>query len=141
MFRPTCAIVHDQPVGDMDRAIGVCRHLGVVSYEDDSHAMNVQPLEHPQDLVAGMRIEIAGRLVGQQQRGVIDQCPGDGDPLLLSAGHLRGLVAHPLGQADLLEQRLAQPPRVVAGRPAEGVVQRHEDVVQGRRPRQEIEAL
>ena len=54
----------------------------------------LQPLEHPQDLVAGTRIEIARRFVGQQQCRAIDQGPGDGDSLLLAAGHLRRLVVH-----------------------------------------------
>ena len=35
----------------------------------------------------------------------------------------------------------ASPPRVAAGRPPQGVVQRHQDVVQGRRSRQQVEAL
>ena len=123
IFARLARIVRDQPVGDVDRAIGVAGHFGVVGHEDDRDALGVQPLEHPQDLVAGPRIEVAGRFVGQQQCGAIDQGPGDGDPLLLAAGHLRRLVVHAIGQPDLLEQRLGQPPRLAAGRPPQGVVQ------------------
>ena len=42
------------------------------------------------DLPAGLAVEIAGRLVGQQQRGPADEGAGEGDPLLLAAGQLAG---------------------------------------------------
>ena len=60
---------------------------------------------------------------------------------ILAAGHLRGLVVGPRRQPDLLEQRRGQLPRVDAGRPPQGVIQRHQDIVQGGSPRQEVEAL
>ena len=40
------------------------------------------------DLVRGPRVEIAGRLVGQQQLGGVDQRARDRDALLLAAGEL-----------------------------------------------------
>ena len=43
----------------------------------------VQPV--PQE-VAGLRVEPGGRLVEQQQLGVVDQGPGDGEPPLHAAG-------------------------------------------------------
>ena len=89
----------------------------------------------------GVRIEIAGRFVGQQQGRPVDQRPGDGDPLLLAARHLRRLVVHAIGQADPFEERLGQFTRPATGRPGHGVVQRHEHVVKRRRPRQQVEAL
>ena len=142
---PRGRLVGDQPVGNVDRAIGVGGHFGVVRYDDDRDALGVQPLEHPQDLVARLRIEVAGRLVGQQERGTIDEGPCNRHPLLLAAGHLRRLVVQPGGQPHLLEQRLGQPPglatRVGARRPPLGVVQRHQDIVQGRRSPQEVETL
>ena len=44
----------------------------------------------PQHPLAGGEVERPGRLVAQQQRGVLGQRPGDGHPLLLAAGKLRG---------------------------------------------------
>ena len=49
-------------------------------------------------LVCG--VEVAGRLVGQDDVGVVDQRPGDGHALLLAAGELRGPVVEPVAQAD-----------------------------------------
>ena len=90
--------------------MGVGRHLGIVRHEDDRDPLGVELLEHPQDLDAGVRVEVAGRLVGQHQRGVIHQRPGDGHALHLAAGHLRRLVLGPIGQADAIQKHLGQPP-------------------------------
>ena len=66
------------------------------------------------DLVAGLGVELAGRLVGQDEHRLLDQGPGDGHALLLAAGELVGAVVEPVPQADLLEQ-LGGP--LAAGRP------------------------
>ena len=39
-----------------------------------------------QDLVAGLAVEVAGRLVAKQDRGIGDDGAGDADALLLAAG-------------------------------------------------------
>jgi hypothetical protein len=39
---------------------------------------------------AGVVVEVAGRLVGQQQRGPVHQRARDGHALLLAAGELAG---------------------------------------------------
>ena len=54
-------------------------------------------------LFAGTAVQVAGRLIGQEQRRVFHQRPGDGDTLLLAAGQLDGAVVHPVGQAYLGE--------------------------------------
>ena len=108
----------DQAVDDADRAMGVGGHLGIVRHQDDGDPLGVELLEHPQDFHAGVRIEVAGRLVGQQQRGAIDQRPGDGHPLLLAAGHLRRLVVGAVGQPDAVQQRLRPAPGLGAGQAA-----------------------
>ena len=56
------------------------------------------------DLVAGLRVELAGRLVGQDQDRLLDQRPGDRHPLLLAAGELVRPVVEPVAQADLRQQ-------------------------------------
>ena len=99
-------VVLDQTVGDADGSMGVGCHVRVVCHQDDSDALGIELLKHPQDFHARVRIEVAGRLVGQQQGGVVDQCPGDRHALLLSAGHLRRLVVGPFGQPDQLQEGL-----------------------------------
>ena len=51
-----------------------------------------------------MTVEIARRLVRQQQRGIAYNRAGDGDPLLLPAGKLLGQVVHPFFQAHQFER-------------------------------------
>ena len=42
------------------------------------------------------RVEVAGRLVGQDELGVVHQAAGDGHALLLAAGELRRPMLEPL---------------------------------------------
>lgn len=48
---------------------------------------------------AGGGVEIAGGLVGKQQRGARGQCAGDGHTLLLAAGELGGIMVQPVAKA------------------------------------------
>ena len=59
-----------------------------------------------QDFLAGLLVEVAGRLVGQEQLGLGDQGPGDGGPLHLAAGELARLVRQAVAEADHVEQFL-----------------------------------
>ena len=61
----------------------------------------LEAAEDPVDLVAGLRVELAGRLVGQDEDRVLDQGPGDRHPLLLAARQLVGAMVEPVAQADL----------------------------------------
>ena len=77
----------------------------------DFRAQLADQVEH---LLGVLRVERAGRLVGEHQLRAVRQRPGDGDALLLADGEFFGLVVQPVGQADLVEQVLR--PRRVAGR-------------------------
>ena len=92
----------------MNGARRIGRHVGIVRHQDDGDPLRVELLEHPQDFDAGVGIEVARRLVGQDQRGPIHHRSGDGDSLLLPARHLRRFVFHPFGQAHAFEQALGQ---------------------------------
>src|SRR5688500_9866743 len=69
-------------VDDPARKRGDVRFVG---HQDDRIAGFGEPLKQRHDFRAGLRVEIAGRLVGQQQRWIVDQRPGDGDALTLAA--------------------------------------------------------
>ena len=90
--------------------------------------------------MAGAAVEVAGRLVAHQDRGAVDERPGDRHALLLAAGELGGMVVEPVGQADTLE-RLAGPFAALAGGDPPGIDHRQFDILQRRRPRQEVEVL
>ena len=101
----------DEAIAAIRLALGRAAPLAVVSFEDidllferaaaDTGAVviaddeaaadavdmsdSVETLQDLEHLEAGARVEIAGGLVGEQHPRVVDQRPGDGDPLLFTA--------------------------------------------------------
>ena len=71
--------------------------------------------QQAQDLGPGVDVEVAGRLVGQQQRRVVDQRAGDREALLLAAGELVRQRAGHLAQPEVVDQRLPARGRVRRG--------------------------
>ena len=73
--------------------------LGVVGHQHDRLPACVQAAEELDDLLPALRVQCAGRLVSQEQRGLVGQGPCDGQPLPLSArehpGHGRALSPMP----------------------------------------------
>jgi len=72
---------------------------------DQNHSVSrpVEALEQMQDLPAGVGVQRAGGLVGEDDRRFSHQRPGDGDPLLLSAGELVWPVPQLAAQAHQLQ--------------------------------------
>ena len=64
----------------------------LVGDHDDGCSPAVQPVKKIHDLDAGSGVEVARRLVGQEDCRPVDHGPGNGYPLLLSAGELAGSV-------------------------------------------------
>jgi hypothetical protein len=60
--------------------------------------------EQHHDEVAGLRVELAGRLVREEQARPVRERPGDRLPLLLTAGQLVRPGLHPSAEADQLEE-------------------------------------
>ena len=130
-FRVPCgsemAIVHvrratlvalDPPIADRDDATGIGCHVCIVRDENDRDALAIEFLKHAEDFDARMRIEIARGLVGEHQRGVIDQGPSDGHALLLAARHLRRLVAGAIREPDAVQEPLRSLSRLPPAWPA-----------------------
>ena len=99
----------------------------------------VQVEQHGQDRVARGGVQVAGRLVGQQQRRLPDHGPGDRHPLPLPAGQLVRPVPQPVGQADPLQR--GPGPVAPLPLPEPAVEQPVGDVVQHPHPRSEVELL
>ena len=69
--------------------------LGIVRHHQDRLVQAALQLDHQvQDFVGRLGVEIAGRLVGDDQRRVGDDGPGDADALLLAAGQLARPMTH-----------------------------------------------
>ena len=86
---------------------------------------------------AGRLVEIAGRLVGDQDRRVRRQRAGERDALLLAAGELRRIVVEPLGEPDRGELALGARISVAHA----GEFERHGDVFQRRHGRDQVKRL
>src|SRR4030095_13842142 len=82
----------------MKRPLRPHRGMRIVGDHHDRLAvLLVERLQQIENLVAGLTIEVACRLVAEQQRRVGDNGACDADPLLLAAGELTRIVVHSLG--------------------------------------------
>ncbi len=135
-------VIQNHPVVHADYPLGVSGHLGVVGHHDDGDAvLGIELLEHLEHLFAGPRIQVAGGLVGKEHRRVVDQRSGDGDPLLLTAGELRGLVVQPVGQPHPAKHLRGPPSGLTVTQVFGGIRKRHGHVLDGAGPGQQIETL
>ena len=86
----------------------------------------------------GGRVEVAGRLVGEDTRGSTDERAGDRDPLLLAAGELRRAGAR---RARRGRPRRAARAHARAARPRAAGVSADLDVLERRQRRDQVELL
>ena len=88
------------PSPQLDDPVGHVEHHRIVRGHDRGHGLAPDDrAEQEHDRVARLRVELPGRLVGQEQLGMVGERPGDGDPLLLAARQLVRAVTHPVAQA------------------------------------------
>ena len=114
--------------------------LGLVGDEHDRAAGAVEVVEQVEDVGGRRRVEVAGRLVGQQQRRFGDQRAGDRHPLLLAARQLARPVLGAVGQTrptSSAAERSVTP----LGRLDARVHERQLDVAQRGHVRQQVELL
>src|SRR5258705_2858394 len=135
------AVVAHQSVAERNHARAVFGDVRLVRHEDDGDAaLDVEALEDAHHLDARLRVEIAGRLVGEQQRRVVHQRPRDGDRLWLAAGELIRMVAKPVAEAYGLQRVGRALPPLRSGHLAR-VEQRELDVLDRGRAREQVEPL
>src|SRR5579884_97137 len=131
-------VAGDQTVAELDHPVRVLGNVRLMGDEHDGHpARLVQVLEEGHDLLAGARIERAGRLVGQDQARLGDQGASHRHPLLLPARQLRRPVVLAISEADGGQR--GQRSLAAVGRA--GVEQRQLDLLDGRHAGQQVEAL
>ena len=73
--------------------------IALVSDHYDGLAPGVQARQQLNDLRPGGRVKIPRRFVSKNHRRIVDQRPGDGNPLLLSSRKLRRSMGEPVRQA------------------------------------------
>ena len=127
----TPSLQHHDPVGHRGGR-------GLVGDHDHGLVELVDGLaQQAQHLLGGVRVQVAGRLVGEQHGGPVHERARHGDALLLAAGELRRPVRQPVAQADRVDQ-LVEPLLVGV---AAGERQRQDDVLRGGQDRDEVERL
>ena len=132
----------DPAVADDEDAVGVGRRLRVVGDEHDRlAALDARAPQRVEDLGAGRVVEVAGRLVGEQERRSGDERPGDGDALLLAGRELVGLVALLAGQVDERDDVADPLGQLAPGRVVAGDRERQRDVLGDVEQRDEVERL
>ena len=88
------------------------------------------------DLRAGVAVEVAGRLVGEDERRLGDERPSDRDSLLLAAARAPRFVVDPVAEAQALERGLRPSSALGHDRPpwySSGVATLSSAVVRGSR--------
>src|SRR4029079_16893630 len=86
--RRTSALTN-MAVGHLNHGVAVRRRaLGVRGHEDRRPLRLVDRADQLQDPLAGARVEVAGRLVGEDERRAVDDGAPDGHALHLAAGEL-----------------------------------------------------
>src|SRR6476660_5267310 len=95
-------VVLDLTVAYMNGAVGERRNVRFVRDKNDCVSHFMQSLEQSHDLQTGFGIEVARRLVSQQDGRVVHKRPRDGDALALPAGQLARAVRDPGAELNML---------------------------------------
>src|SRR5262245_49027777 len=143
-LRPTslrnCIRLGELALVEVLDGVGALGGAPVVRHHHDGLAeLVVQALEQPEHVGGRLPVEVAGRLVGDDEHRIGHQRARDRHALLLAAGKLGGVVAHAIGEADERQHGLD----VLASRaPAEGSKgQRQLDVLERGQHRHQVVKL
>ena len=125
------AVAHDRDrVGHRHRLLLVVRDV-----DEGDADLALDPLQLELHLLAELEVERPERFVEQEHARVIDECPGERDPLLLAARELCRLALLDLRETDELEHLADLPLQVVA---ADSLAPQPEgDVLEDREVREE----
>src|SRR5262245_33623433 len=86
------------------RRLGLPHQLVIVGGDDDGGAEPVKLDEQAQQPARHLRIDVAGRLVGEQQLRFVDDGPSDGGALLFSARQYGRKGMHAIAQSNPLQK-------------------------------------
>ncbi len=134
------ASLRDPAVEEVDDTVGIFGHVGLVGDHDDGDfLLAVETDQKVHDLVAGLGVDIAGRLVGEEHVGFGHDRPGDGDALLLTAGELARGVMGARFEADPRQRFHGERPALPVAHAA--IDQRQLDILDRRGAGEQVEAL
>ncbi len=122
--------------GEFDDAVGDASDLAVVGYYENGTPFPCLSLEGLEDLNAGLEVQFACWLVGEEDRVASGEGAGYGDALLFATRELVGEVLGAVGKAHFFQDGGS----VRAGKPP-GDIDAEFDVLAGSEPGEEVEAL
>src|SRR5439155_2630411 len=94
---------NDFAVEQVDFPLRMFYESRIVRDHTDSRAFAVQSLQQFHHRLAITRIQISSRLIGEQDRGMPAKRSCHCDPLLLTSGELRWIMANAMCHSDTLE--------------------------------------
>jgi len=97
-------------------ALELGHHPGLVRGQEHRRALDPDVPDDVEDLIGHVVVEVAGGLVGQEERGRLDQRARERDPLRLTLGELVGIGLGAPGEADGFEARERQRRDLAPGR-------------------------
>ena len=99
------SVLGDRAVLDDERAVADFGQILIVSDDDERDAVLAGEIEQDgHDFRAVVGVEVARRLVGEEDFRLVDDRAGDGDALLLATGKLGGKVVGAIAETDTLER-------------------------------------
>src|SRR5690349_19759223 len=102
--RETVRHIDGAPIVEHDDAMRTkLEQRSVMRRKKDRRPRLMDFFEESEDIDRELWIEVAGRLVGQDERGLADDGARDGDPLLLAPRQAAHLVGAAPGQSNALE--------------------------------------
>ena len=94
----------DPAISHVNRSSGVsCGFLIMGDHENSLAKLLIEPTQEFQDRRCILAVEIAGRFVSQQDCRIVDKSPCYGYTLLLTSRERPGLVFHPIGNPQDIE--------------------------------------
>jgi hypothetical protein len=97
----------DPPIPHTDDALGAIGNFLTVRHQNESHAfVAMQVLEEIEHLSRSVGIEVAGRLVGEQQHWIVSQRSRNSDTLPFANRKLRWSMMEAMAHAHELQQLL-----------------------------------
>src|ERR1700736_4794924 len=106
--QPSGAILDDATIAEGNHAAAALGHMDIMRHNQNGGAEpDMQIANQREDFRAGVRVQIASRLIGQQDRRINGKRASNGAALPLAAGKLVGQMVETCGEANQAEQFLA----------------------------------
>ena len=97
-------LIDESPVAHRDQSVCGRRNPLVMRDDEQRLAGSMKTLEEPKHLQGGGAIEVAGRLIGKDDRRFVGERAGDRDALALTAGERRWEIVGAISEADVVKQ-------------------------------------